>query len=286
MGTIYEPRVREFIERAYWYHTIEICEGLVTRGVYDHRPYLGRYGFPDALIGKTVLDVGTSDGFFAFEFERRGAKMVVAIDTDTYDGTVGHTDISPAKYKDYEKKYARDKAINTEFRDIAEAFGLPAVNRRVIVAKLKNSSVIFRIQSIYDIENKGEKYDLVFCGDLIEHLKHPLAALENLRAATKELCIISLSNSLPIGYFGKWPRRIIRKLIEISRLHAYIVEASEASLYKGNEAGGSFFHFHPYAFEHALLASGFKDIRIYSEFKLRHLLTNLISHHVIFHCWV
>jgi hypothetical protein len=33
--------------------------------------------------GKTVLDVGAWDGFFSFEFERRGAKRVLAVDTWT-----------------------------------------------------------------------------------------------------------------------------------------------------------------------------------------------------------
>ena len=286
MTPISEERLREFIENVYWYHTIELSEDLITRGTYDHRPYLDRYGFPDTLRGKTVLDVGTSDGFFAFEFERRGALKVVAIDTDSYDGSVGHTDISPAKYQNYEKKYARNKAINVEFRDIAEAFDLPWVNRRLIAARLQKSSVVFRIQSIYDLEREGEKYDLVFCGDLIEHLKHPLAALENLRAATGESCIISLSNALPVGRLGRLPRRVLRKLIALFRLEGHIIEASEALRYTGNAAGGSFFHFHPYAFKEALLASGFRNVRIYSEFDLQHLRANLVSHHVIFHCRV
>jgi len=35
---------------------------------------------PTSLEGKTALDAGTGDGFFAFEMERRGAERVVAID--------------------------------------------------------------------------------------------------------------------------------------------------------------------------------------------------------------
>jgi tRNA (mo5U34)-methyltransferase len=35
---------------------------------------------PADLSGKTVLDVGAWDGFFSFEFERRCAKRVLAID--------------------------------------------------------------------------------------------------------------------------------------------------------------------------------------------------------------
>ena len=36
---------------------------------------------PEDLTGKTVLDMGSWDGFWAFECERRGAKRVLAIDT-------------------------------------------------------------------------------------------------------------------------------------------------------------------------------------------------------------
>jgi len=286
MIPISDRRLREFIENSYWYHTIEIYEGLVTKGAYDHRPYLERYGFPETLVDKTVLDVGTSDGFFAFEFERRGAQKVIAIDTDTYDGSVGHTDISPAKYSNYEKKYAKNKVTSSEFQDIIESFGLQTANRRLIAANLLKSSVIFKIQSVYDLERAGEKYALVFCGDLIEHLKHPLSALENLRAATGELCIISLSSALPKGNLGRLPRRVLRKLIQLFRMDGYIVEASDALVYRGNKAGGSFFHFHPHAFEQALLASGFKSVRIYSEFDLHDLQTKSVNHHVIFHCRV
>ena len=39
-----------------------------------------RFGLPASLAGKTALDVGTADGFWAFEMERRGAARVVAID--------------------------------------------------------------------------------------------------------------------------------------------------------------------------------------------------------------
>src|SRR5437762_14307411 len=64
----------------HWYHTIELGNGLISRGIYDHRSVVGYYGFPDSLHGKTCLDVATANGFFAFEMERRGAARVVAID--------------------------------------------------------------------------------------------------------------------------------------------------------------------------------------------------------------
>ncbi len=61
-----------------WYHTIDLGNGLTTRGIFDHRSVVHCYGLPESLEGKTCLDVGTGDGFFAFEMERRGAARVVA----------------------------------------------------------------------------------------------------------------------------------------------------------------------------------------------------------------
>ena len=41
-----------------WYHTVDLEDGVITPGQYDHRPLLPHYGLPDDLTGKTALDVG------------------------------------------------------------------------------------------------------------------------------------------------------------------------------------------------------------------------------------
>src|SRR5215471_17951363 len=80
-------RSREFVERAaqlglsdadryYWYHTLDLGGGLVTPGMYDYRETIASFGFPEDMRGMTVLDVGSATGFFAFEFERRGARVI------------------------------------------------------------------------------------------------------------------------------------------------------------------------------------------------------------------
>lgn len=62
-----------------WYHRIEIRPGIVTPGVTDCATTLRNLSPPADCRGLRVLDIGTRDGFFAFEFERRGAE-VIAID--------------------------------------------------------------------------------------------------------------------------------------------------------------------------------------------------------------
>src|ERR687894_3077914 len=71
----------ERVRQQGWYHTLELGPGVETEGMFDLRPYVGEYGLPERMDGMRALDVGTWDGFWAFEMERRGAE-VVAIDLD------------------------------------------------------------------------------------------------------------------------------------------------------------------------------------------------------------
>lgn len=63
----------------HWFHRIELRPGIVTPGPHDSPALLRRLQLPDDCSGMRVLDLGTRDGFFAFEMERRGA-VVVALD--------------------------------------------------------------------------------------------------------------------------------------------------------------------------------------------------------------
>ncbi len=79
-------RAREAVARnPLWYHTIDVAPGVSTPGVFDLRPVVGLLPWPD-VRGKRCLDVGTYDGYLAFELERRGAAEVVVTDI------AGHAD--------------------------------------------------------------------------------------------------------------------------------------------------------------------------------------------------
>jgi hypothetical protein len=73
------------LRRYAWYHTVDLGRGLVTPGTYDHRRSLPAFRFPADMRGMNVLDVGSATGFFAFEFERRGAN-VVSVEVPSIDG--------------------------------------------------------------------------------------------------------------------------------------------------------------------------------------------------------
>jgi tRNA (mo5U34)-methyltransferase len=63
----------------HWHHEFEIFPGLVTPGTYQPTFLLEKTQLPLDLTGLCALDIGTSDGFFALQLARRGAR-VVAID--------------------------------------------------------------------------------------------------------------------------------------------------------------------------------------------------------------
>jgi tRNA (mo5U34)-methyltransferase len=69
-----------------WYHTIDLGDGVTTRGVDDSPQRLARVQLPSSLAGLSVLDIGAWDGFFSFECERRGASRVVAADYYSWHG--------------------------------------------------------------------------------------------------------------------------------------------------------------------------------------------------------
>ncbi len=70
-----------------WYHSIrlpdgQIIPGLITVEALELR--VRRFGIPEDLRGKRVLDIGAATGWNSFEMERRGAS-VVAVDCVEYE---------------------------------------------------------------------------------------------------------------------------------------------------------------------------------------------------------
>src|ERR1700730_17651118 len=75
-----ELTLAERVASVRWYHSLALPDNVITPGSFDTPRELRRLPFPSSLAGKRCLDVGTSDGFWAFERERRGAAEVIATD--------------------------------------------------------------------------------------------------------------------------------------------------------------------------------------------------------------
>jgi len=154
-----------------WYHTIELGDGLVSDAVFDHRPVIDCYGLPESLEGKTCLDIGTGDGFFAFEMERRGAERVVAIDVPR----LGDCDWLPR--------------MRSRLGPLTDNQSWPSHFR--LAHELRESSVEYKFCSIYELSPWAVgMFDVVFCGSLLLHLQQPLQALINIRSVTSEIAVV------------------------------------------------------------------------------------------------
>lgn len=155
-----------------WYHTLDLGHGIITPGYYNHAPLLPRYNFPDGFAGKRVLDVAAYDGFWSFEFERRGADEVVALDIDS----VREVDLAPV---------VRD-AMNEDQLNHPTGAGF------LLAKEMLNSSVKRVTCNVYALSpEKVGVFDVVHCGDLLLHLCNPIMALQNLYSVTGEYALIS-----------------------------------------------------------------------------------------------
>jgi tRNA (mo5U34)-methyltransferase len=141
-----------------WWHVIEVAPGVVTPGGWDLRPTADELPWPD-VTGKRCLDVGTADGFWAFELERRGAAEVVAI-------------------------------------DLPSAFQAKARTRFELAAELRASQVAYEERSVYDVE--GE-FDVVVMGFVLQMLRDPIRALEVVREACRGHLLLLDTVSLPLS---------------------------------------------------------------------------------------
>ena len=170
-----------------WYHCIDIPPAGSTPGLFDLRPVVDRLPWPD-VRGRRCLDVGTADGFLAFELERRGAAQVMAVDITTHERW------------DWEPHVAErgPEYLNAVFGpDVRGGFHT--------AHRLLGSTVQFAPLSVYDLDPATVgTFDVVVCGSLLLHLREPLRALAAIRAVCdgQLLCTNQIDLERSIG-----PRR-------------------------------------------------------------------------------
>jgi tRNA (mo5U34)-methyltransferase len=134
-----------FVERHsfVWHQRLELAAGVWSPGAHDIGHLLSRFGLPsDTVRGLTVLDIGTTNGATAFLLERCGAAKVVAVDI-----------------------------VDDEW------FGFAALR------DFYGSQAEFVRASVYELPDLlGETFDLVVFLGVLYHLRHPLLAVDMVRA--------------------------------------------------------------------------------------------------------
>lgn len=150
------------INQINWWHKINLGNGIVTPGRCDTFSALSRLGLPENLKGKTVLDIGTWDGFYSFECEKRGASRVLSTDSVVWMA------------KGWGSKEGFDLA-----------------------KKVLNSRVEEKLIDILEISpEKVGTFDIVLFLGVLYHMRHPLLALEKVYNVTKEMAIIETATDM------------------------------------------------------------------------------------------
>ena len=129
-----------------WFHNMEL-DGIWTAP--DH--FLGDYparkfrkfadAIPADLTGRSVLDIGCNAGFYSMEMKRRGAALVLGVDSD--------------------ERYLAQARLAAEVRGM--------------------TGIEFRNLSVYDVGALGCRFDVVIFMGVLYHLRHPLLALDLIR---------------------------------------------------------------------------------------------------------
>ena len=134
---------------AEWWHVIDLPDGGTTPGAWDLRPLSERLPWHD-LRGKRCLDIGTADGFWAFEMERRGAADVLATDQDTHFGQKSR--------RNFEEAHAA-----------------------------RGSSVRYETRDVFDL---GGEFDVAFMGYVLQMVEDPIRALRSVARVARTLMLL------------------------------------------------------------------------------------------------
>ena len=162
-----------------WYHCMELAPGIITPGVNDSNAnlrILDHLGLPADCSGMRVLDIGTADGFMAFEVEKRGADEVVGLD-----------------YR---------KPTSTGF----------AIASTILGSQVRH--VVENVYEL-DPEKYG-LFDMVLFLGVLYHLRNPLLAFDRIRSIMKPGALVFvetqlLDNSVPLSDGSTKPLETISK---------------------------------------------------------------------------
>jgi tRNA (mo5U34)-methyltransferase len=161
-----------------WYHTMELAPGVVTPGIVDVRPIVPRVPIPASLSGMRCLDVGTWDGFWAFELERRGAAEVHAVDVpDPYRWDW------PMRTRILESYQGGKENLELIKRN---GNGFPIVHEALASSVQRHEMTVYEISP----EQLG-MFDFIFVGSILLHLRDPVGALERIRSVARGEIVVN-----------------------------------------------------------------------------------------------
>lgn len=225
-----------------WYHDIDFGDGLRSGGHFRMERWVEHYPFPESLEGKRALDVGCSNGWFSLHFERLGAYEVVGIDLPgwaAHDWSERY--LHQYRTKSQEERSGIDRAV------FGTAFDL-------VKRELSNGAMKRHETRVYDMDAEVlGRFDFVFCGAALMHMRDPLLALVKMRELAAPGAELVVSTSItpdlrdagPVARFvGEWELCNFWQIspAALSRMLAFAgwVETGPTSYYDQVTEGGEF----------------------------------------------
>ncbi|MBW2698726.1 MAG: DUF1698 domain-containing protein [Deltaproteobacteria bacterium] len=139
-----------------WVHRIDLGGGVVTPGAWNSDETWRRLGVDVLLKDKSVLDVGSWDGYYAFRAEQAGARRVKATDWYCWGGPGWGT---------------------------KDGFDL--------VHEVLESNVESQEIDVLDLSPQAVgRFDAVLFLGVLYHMQHPMLALEKVASVTRELLVV------------------------------------------------------------------------------------------------
>jgi tRNA (mo5U34)-methyltransferase len=186
--------VRRIKERR-WFHTIDLGDGLVTRGDSPHSEIIAK-SMPD-VRGKSVLDIGAWDGKYSFEAEAAGAARVVALDHYVWK-------LDPVARQAYydtceaEGILPDPDQIDNGFLVHDDLPGKAGFDMAHEYLDSKVEAVVGDFMTM-DLETLG-RFDVVFFFGVLYHMVDPIGALKRVRRITGEVAVVETAGTYVPGY--------------------------------------------------------------------------------------
>lgn len=173
----------------FWYHSIDLGDGILTPGAIPLDVLQNELAIMSIgdIRGKTVLDIGSWDGFYSFAAEASGARRVLAMDHFVWSL---HLDRQQAYWRRC-KDENRTPSDYTRVPGLLSSGVLPGKAGFDAAHQILDSRVEQLVADFMTVEpEEVGSWDLVFFRGILYHMKDPLRALRRLALVTRELAII------------------------------------------------------------------------------------------------
>jgi SAM-dependent methyltransferase len=176
LASVYAPhRTITSLDNCIFYHTVDIPGYGQVDGQWDLRKEPEKFLGGVDVAGKRVLEIGTSDGFLAFDMERRGAEVV------GYDITGNDTyDIVPYNGSIKSENTAH---ISNYIDKLNNAWWL------LHNAMQSKARVVYG--SVYDLPEEIGPFDVSTISCVLLHLRDPFQAMYKVGKVTTETLIVT-----------------------------------------------------------------------------------------------